>query len=129
MTINIAASKNKKILIADDDPAIVDALRMMLEIEGYEVQTTVNGETVRMVKDALPDLILLDIWMSGQDGRDIAKHLKNQRETQHIPIVMISANKDAEQIARESGANDFLSKPFDIDDLLEMVQKYTAKNK
>ncbi len=114
----------KNILVADDDPAILDAVKMILEDENYKVITTVNGETARKVYGDLPDLILLDIWMSGMDGRDVCKHLKGQKKTQHIPIVMISANKDTQKIAMDAGADDFLAKPFEIDELLKKVEKY-----
>ncbi|MGI8419504.1 MAG: response regulator [Candidatus Levyibacteriota bacterium] len=115
--------KKHKILVADDDPAIVDSIKYLLEDEGYEVETTVNGETVGKMFEHKPDLLLLDIWMSGQDGRDICKALKSQNTTKHIPIIMISANKDTEHIAKEAGADDFLGKPFDIDALLKKVKK------
>lgn len=114
----------KKILLADDDPAIVDSMQLMLEMVGYQVETTVDGETVLKMQEELPDLLLLDIWMSGQDGREICKHLKSKKDTQNIPIIMISANKDTAQIAKESGANDFLAKPFEMNDLLAKVEKY-----
>lgn len=114
----------KKILIADDDPAILEALTLMLEDAGYETDTTVDGQTIQEATDQLPDLILLDIWMSGTDGRDICKHLKRRPQTKHIPIIMVSANKDAEHIAKESGADDFIAKPFEMDDLLALIEKY-----
>lgn len=116
---------NKKtILVADDDPAILDSIQIILEDEGYEVLTTVNGETVGKMFEEQPDLLLLDIWMSGQDGRDICKALKSQDTTRHIPIIMISANKDTEEMSKIAGANDFISKPFEIDELLNKVKKY-----
>lgn len=114
----------KKILVADDDPAILEVITLMLEDAGYEVATSVNGETVEEMRGVLPDLILLDIWMSGMDGRDICKHLRAKKKTKHIPIVMISANRDAEAIALDAGANDFLAKPFEMNRLLSMVEKY-----
>lgn len=114
---------SKKILVADDDPAIVDSIQMILEDEGYEVDTTVNGEAVYKMEKDYPHLLLLDIWMSGQDGREICKYLKKNPHTKHIPIVMISASREIEKSAKESGADDFLAKPFDIDDLLEKVKK------
>ncbi len=117
-------STRKKILVAGDDPAILEVITLMLEDDGYDVTTSVNGETVEKVHGILPDLILLDIWMSGMDGRDICKYLRNHTKTKHMPIVMISANRDAEAIAIDAGANDFLAKPFDMYKLLAMVKKY-----
>lgn len=114
----------KRILVADDDPAILEVITLMLEDAGYEVDTSVNGETIEKVHGLLPDLILLDIWMSGMDGRDVCKHLRARKKTRHIPIVMVSANKDAKTIALDAGANDFLAKPFEMNKLLSLVEKY-----
>lgn len=117
--------KNKKILVADDDPAICDAVQFMLEEEGYFVDTTVNGETILKMEKDYPDLLMLDIWMSGQDGRDICKYLKKKTVTKRIPIIMVSASRDIEESAKESGADDFLAKPFKMDDLLDKIEKLT----
>ena len=114
----------KKILVVDDNPAILDALKIMLEEEGYEVETTVDGATLKDLKEHLPDLLLLDIWMSGVDGRDICKVLKSSAATKQIPVIMISAAKDIEQIAKDSGADDFISKPFQMANLLAIVAKH-----
>lgn len=119
-----ADEKHKKILIADDDPGILDAMTMMLEDEGYEVETTVDGATVQDMRETLPDLLLLDIWMSGMDGREICKRLKRQELTKCIPIIIISANKDTDRFAKEAGADDFIAKPFEMDDLLAKVARY-----
>lgn len=115
----------RRIIIADDDKDIVAVLTMMLEDVGYKVESTANEQTAQRVCDYLPDLLLLDIWMAGVDGRDICRHLKSQQRTKHIPIIMISANSDTERIAKEAGADDFIVKPFQMDDLLIMVEKYT----
>jgi len=69
-------------------------------------------------------LLLLDIWMAGVDGRDVCKYLKSQQPTKHIPIIMVSANQDTEKIAREAGADDCITKPFDMYKLLERVAQY-----
>jgi DNA-binding response OmpR family regulator len=117
--------KPKKIMIADDDPGIVDAVEMLLEFEGYQVTTTVNGATVLDMKDELPDLLLLDIWMSGEDGRDICKKLKHEAATKNIPVIMISASRDIMESAMASGADDFLAKPFEMNDLLQKIENLT----
>ena len=116
-----------KILIADDDPAIVGAVEMMLELEGYDVDTTTNGETIYKMEDQYPDLLLLDIWMSGQDGREICKYLKNEPHTKHIPIIMISASRDVMDSAKQAGADDFIAKPFEMNELLTKVAHYVEK--
>lgn len=112
------------ILVVDDDLAILDALRMLFEGEGYRVQVSDKGEYAESLRDevgGLPDLIVLDVLLSGKDGRTICRKLKNQDATRHIPIVMISAHPDAERSAHEVGADAFVAKPFAIDDLLAMV--------
>lgn len=114
----------KHILVADDDHAIGDALQAMLEDTGYCVTTTTDGKNVEQLQKNFPDLILLDIWMSGMDGREICKRFKSQITTKHIPIIMISANTNGEKIAKEAGANDFVAKPFEINDLLAKIEKH-----
>ncbi|GAC1500314.1 MAG: hypothetical protein NVS1B10_03790 [Candidatus Saccharimonadales bacterium] len=114
----------KRILVADDNPAILDALQIMLEDEGYEVETTIDGATTQNMTEPLPDLLLLDIWMSGVDGRDICKALKSSDITKKIPVIMVSATKDIAQIAKDCGADGFISKPFQMDRLLETVAKH-----
>ncbi len=114
----------KKILVADDDPAIVDSMKTILEMEGYEVDTTEDGGDVYKLSGNFPDLMLLDIRMSGYDGREICRYLKQKPKTRNIPIIMISANLDMQQSARDSGADDFIAKPFNLDDLLSKVKKY-----
>jgi CheY-like chemotaxis protein len=116
-------NKIKKVLVADDDPAILDVMRMMLEFEGYEVATTLNGATILQMETEMPDLLLLDIWMSGTDGRDICRKLKQSEKTNKIPIVLVSASKDIERSAFEAGANDFIAKPFEMNELLQKIEK------
>jgi DNA-binding response OmpR family regulator len=116
----------KKILIADDDPAIVDALQFMLEEAGYKVTITVEGEKVEKLVLQKPDLLLLDIWMSGSDGRKICKRLKTNRNTSDIPVIMISANKDTEEYSKQAGADDFISKPFEMEELLQKVKAHIS---
>jgi DNA-binding response OmpR family regulator len=116
---------SKKIMIADDDPGIVDAVSMLLEFEGYEVTSTVDGSTVLDMKDELPDLLLLDIWMSGDDGRDICRKLKATIATKNIPVIMVSASRDIAASAMAAGADDFLTKPFEMDVLLQKIEKLT----
>lgn len=122
--MNLTDKKNPTIMVADDDPAILDALTLLLEDEGYNVVPTVDIETVPRIQESKPDVLLLDIWMSGINGGEICKILKKEIETASIPVIMISANRDTEEIAREAGADDFLLKPFDIDDLLSKIKKH-----
>ena len=116
--------QQKKIMIADDDAAIVDVMEMILSIEGYAVKTTMKGETLLEMNTDFPDLLLLDIWMSGWDGREICKKLKQGSASKETLIILTSASKDIELSAMDAGADGFISKPFDIDDLVGIVKKH-----
>lgn len=111
----------KKVMIADDDFGIIDSMSIMLEFGGYEVSSTINGKLLLQMEQELPDLLLLDIWMSGVDGRDICRKLKNNKITSKMPILMMSASKNIEHSALQAGADDFLSKPFEMEDLLKKI--------
>lgn len=111
-----------KILIVDDDKDIAEAIKLILELEGFETQTVSdNNRIAPSIKEFNPDVILLDILLSGVDGRAICKTLKNDKHFQHIPIIMMSAYPDASKSAFEAGADAFLPKPFDADFLVEKV--------
>lgn len=114
----------KTILIADDDEGILDATSAILEFEGYQVRSTLDGASVLRLEGQLPDLLLLDIWMSGTDGTDVCRQLKNSDDTKHLPVIMISASRDIEQYAMDAGADDFLAKPYEMKELLEKVKKW-----
>jgi DNA-binding response OmpR family regulator len=114
----------KKIMIADDDQGILDAVGLLLEFEGYEVISALNCSGLLSEEPSLPDLLLLDIWMSGADGRDTCKVLKEKQVTASLPIIMISASKDIGASAIAAGADDFLAKPFEINDLLKKIEKF-----
>lgn len=117
----------KKILVVDDDPDILDALQSLLEFAGYEVKTTEKGEYAENLRDTnggLPNVIILDVLLSGKDGRLICQKLKSREETKHIPIIMISAHHNARYSVKAVGADDFVAKPFDADELLAIVAKY-----
>lgn len=114
----------KKILIADDDTAICDVLGIILEDAGYCVITSSDGEVVKSMKKDLPDLIILDIWLAQNDGRELCKELKMKKLTRQIPVILISASHEIAKSAKKAGANEFLPKPFNIDELLFAVHQY-----
>lgn len=116
-------SAQKMIMIVDDEPDIVLAIATILEDAGYSVASATRRESLmqRLRQDSLPDLILLDMLLSGQRGTEITEELKQGHATRHIPILMLSAHPDAEQEARTAGADGFIAKPFDLEDLLATV--------
>jgi two-component system, OmpR family, phosphate regulon response regulator PhoB len=115
----------KKIWVVDDDESILEVLQIIFESAGYDVQTSLHGESLQHLDDQrLPDLVLLDILLSGIDGREICKDLKSQESTRHIPVILLSAHSDASKAANGSGADAFLPKPFDVEALIKVVQKH-----
>lgn len=118
---------NKKILIIDDDEGILEAVSVMLEMEGYSVCTSTKDgpELYNIIDTKHPNLILLDVLLSGVDGRDICKGLKHYAKTKDIPIIMVSAHLSAGKNFHEYGAQAFLAKPFDIEELLSTIKNHT----
>jgi len=114
----------KKILIIDDDPAILEALKLCLEDLKYEVKTlekVVNFDN--FLNGLSPDLIILDYLLSGVDGKQIAQYLKSNKETRRIPIIMFSAHPFAKKELKGTGIEDFITKPFELEDLLGKIKK------
>ena len=90
--------------------------------------TTDSEETIhKIAQEEAPHIVLLDIWLSGHDGGQIAKDLKAHSKTKNIPVIMLSANNETEKVSKEVGADGFLMKPFDIDELLKLVAKHSSK--
>lgn len=114
----------KKILIIDDDEGVLGALSAILEMEGYIVETSVNSHFLdHHDKESTPNLILLDYLVSGENGKEILEKIKKHRSLSKVPIIMLSAYPNVEQELLESGADDFIAKPFDMDNLLNKVKK------
>lgn len=118
----------KKIIIVDDDTAILESLGLLLDFEGFDVEAFERGsEIFKWVENrSVPDAILLDMWLSDEDGRDICKRLKEFEPTKNIPVIMMSASRGLEQTAIDSGANAFIPKPFDIDVVVNTLNQFTA---
>lgn len=114
----------KKILIFDDNESIVDVLTLILEDAGYEVISATEGkEALRITRTEKPDLILLDILMSGMDGKEFKQHLKKIEGVSETPIIVISANAKTEEISKEIGAATYIYKPFEIDEVLNKISE------
>ena len=117
-----------RILVIDDEPAILEVIKIVLDEEGYEVQTTTDARSALKLTAPLPDIILLDVLLSGKDGRVIGKRLKSQKNTMHIPIIMLSALSTDGKTITQDMADTFIKKPFDIDVLVDTVKKYIKKS-
>ena len=116
-----------RILVVDDDLDILVVMEILLTMKGFEVEVTAKWEsTFEKVRVFNPDLILLDVLISGNDGRTICRELKSREETKDIPIIMFSAHPSAAATIADYGANDFIAKPFDVNDLLAKVNRHLA---
>lgn len=110
-----------RILVVEDDPAIAQLLRLMLEDEGYEVSATRNPAEVLAAAVPPPDLVLLDLRLSGIDGGEVCRRLKGRDATRNLPVVLVSADPHVAGVANACGADAFLAKPFDLDDALALI--------
>ncbi|PQA92546.1 two-component system, OmpR family, response regulator MprA [Chryseobacterium piscicola] len=115
-----------QIVVLDDSPAIVDSIELMMELEGLSISKFYKGTDML---DALnvkekPKVILMDMWLSGEDGRDICRHIKADEYLKDIPVVIMSASRGLGQSALDAGANDFIAKPFDMEDIIERLRVY-----
>lgn len=120
--------KEKKILVVDDDQAILEILAEVLAYYGYQVSTLANADKVfERISEYHPDLILMDVMLGGMDGRIICSAIKSIANVAWIPIIMISATENGEKLLNKEGApNDFLQKPFDVNFLIEKIEYQLA---
>ncbi|MCP5497906.1 MAG: response regulator [Leptospiraceae bacterium] len=119
-----------KILVIDDSSVIKIKITSILEMEGHEVLSAEEGKTgIQLAKSNLPDLILCDIMMPEMDGYQVFQELKKNKETSTIPFLFLSAKADKSdlRIGMNLGADDYLTKPFEIDDLLKAVDTQIKK--
>lgn len=115
----------EKILVIDDDPDILSVLEILLSRKGYKVEVSAKGDnTVHKVRAFHPDLVLLDVLISGHDGRTICKELKSKEDTRNIPVIMLSAHPAAAATIKEYGADDFIAKPFEVERLIKTIRKH-----
>jgi len=119
---------NEKILVVDDEIAIVDLIKMELEFEGYVVDTAYDGEAaLEKVASFNPDLIILDLMLPKINGYDVCKKI---RTTSMIPILMLTAKVDIidKVLGLELGADDYLTKPFDNRELLARIKAHLRRS-
>lgn len=120
-----------KILVVDDDPDILSVMEILLSMKGFTVDVTARGDnTFSKIESFQPDLILLDVLISGHDGRTICKEIKENENLRHLPVLMLSAHPGAAATISDYGADGFISKPFDVENLLKKIneQLEAAKN-
>jgi CheY-like chemotaxis protein len=120
------AARQGSVLIVEDDPDLLSMVVLVLEGAGYHVHTArEGGKGLASVAAEVPALILLDMRMPGMDGWEFARVFR-QRYDYRVPIVVLTAAENAQKRAEEIGAEAYLGKPFDIDRLLDIVEKYVV---
>ena len=118
-----------KILVIDDDKDLLEVTKSLLSRKGFEVETNDNWDgALQLLESFHPQLILLDVFLNGIDGLDICKKLKSMPNTCHIPILIFSAYPSvAERVIYEYGADDFIAKPFEVNDLVSKVHSVLSQ--
>ena len=116
----------KKVLVIDDNSGILFAMQQALELNDYDVYVSETFAGTDAVHKISPDLIYLDISLVGQDGRAVTQELKRDGRTKNIPVIILTAYPNADELSKEAGADDFLPKPFELQHLWKMTAKYAA---
>ncbi|WP_294349623.1 PleD family two-component system response regulator [Sphingobacterium sp.] len=118
----------KKIVICDDDVLILNVLELALKNELSDVYPVIKSrELLAIVDEVCPDILILDIDMPWLSGDDIVRELRNSEKQADLPVILMSVKLQGKQIASECGADAFLSKPFELDDLFLLVDKLSRR--
>jgi CheY-like chemotaxis protein len=116
---------SKRVLLLEDNKESLELIEEILTEEGYHVIAFDHYESVDHIIDFAPELILLDIRLSDGYGHLLCEDLKNDPKTKNTPVILVSGAGNLEKIARDCRADNFLSKPFDLEDLIQLVKQYT----
>ena len=114
-----------KILVIEDNPDIKEVLDYILQDEGHDAVSCSDGSSLTSLDQIKPDIILIDEILGGARGSELIKKLKAEEHTRPIPVVLISAMPNLEGIAARCGADAFLEKPFNIDNLTDIIKNFS----
>ncbi|MCD0487616.1 response regulator [Pedobacter sp. MC2016-14] len=115
---------SKKIMICDDDAGILEMMEMIIDEYGFEVITEANSLNVlKGLERERPDLLLLDIWMPLLSGDQVLRNIKADAQFDALPVIMYSASAEGRAIAESVGADDYIAKPFDMNDLESKIRR------
>jgi len=119
--------KKKTIWICDDDVDILEICSLILRKKNYEVKTLTNCESMfEKIDQSRPDAILLDLWIPEMGGEEATYRLKANERTRDIPVILFSAHNELEAITERTKADGFVKKPFEVDELIAVMEKATA---
>ncbi|MFA5135983.1 MAG: response regulator [Patescibacteria group bacterium] len=120
----------KNILVIDDDQAMLDSLDLILSEEGYDVETMIDGRSLENISPRyVPDIILIDYFLPDENGIQIVRKLKKQKNMANTPIIMMSAAYHLTKQNLSPEVDDFFSKPFDINKLMASIKQHLRKKK
>jgi len=113
------------ILVVEDDPQVARLIALVLQRNGYESDVVADGQSaLDRALQRKPAMIFADLTIKGMGGEQLCSTLKSNPETRNIPYVVVSGDRDIAEKARVCGADDFMGKPFEFDDLIKLVNKY-----
>jgi DNA-binding response OmpR family regulator len=116
----------RNVLIIENEPIIAEMMSILLEVEGYRVISLADTSRARKkLHDKEVDLVMLDLGLKGEDGQSMCAYIKGQDDLKHIPVILVSANSDLEEIAKTCSADDYIKKPFDLDHFMKKVETYS----
>jgi two-component system response regulator VicR len=113
------------ILIVEDDPQVARLIALVLTRNGYKSEVVAEGqEALERAKEGKPSMIFADLTIKGMGGEALCTALKREVDTRNIPFVVVSGDRDIAEKARQCGADDYMGKPFEFDDLIQLVNKH-----
>jgi two-component system KDP operon response regulator KdpE len=117
--------RKRRVLVVDDHPKVLRFIEIGLKLRGYEVMTTVSGEeALELIRSGKTDIVLLDIIMPGIDGFEVLRKLRGFTQ---LPVIAISASSENHDSALNLGANDFMTKPFEPDEMVNRINALLAR--
>lgn len=119
---------NKKVFVFDDNTDILELCTIILQDAGYDIKTSsTSNNIIDQVMAYTPDIIFMDNWLPDVGGIDATRELKAHNTLKNIPVIYFSANNDVKSLADQAGADGYLSKPFDIEELEEIISRHLAE--
>lgn len=127
--LEASAQRPRRVLVVDDDPTIRRVLTLNLEADGYEVSVAGDGDEAKeLARSIHPDVVILDVMMPVADGYSVLRALRSSPQTDDIPVVMLSARASDDEVFQgwQSGADSYVTKPFELDEVMSLVEKMVA---
>lgn len=113
------------ILVVEDDPQVARLISLVLQRSGHQSQVVADGQSaLESARQERPAMIFADLTIKGMNGEALCSALKSHEETRNIPYVVVSGDRDIAEKARQCGADDYMGKPFEFEDLIRLVNKY-----